>query len=574
VRLADELFSPSRAPASEATSLSDLFVASARMYGSRPALWVDGRTLAYAELYDGAARLAGAIQEACPRNAAREQGRCGLMVNRTPTAYAAVLGALMAGSAYVPLNPKLPRERLRKVLSSSAVDTLIVDHRSHRAAMELLESIPRSLTVILPDASTAEAATLASGHRYIASSDIERMPAADPAVFSQQDIAYIMFTSGSTGAPKGVPISHGNALAYVRNAVRRYSPCPEDRFSQLFDFSFDLSVHDMFVGWAAGSCVYCAPEGSLLGLGDFIRHCELTFWFSVPSTAAFMRRLRMLKPGSYPTLRYSLFCGEVLPTDLARAWQDAAPQSLLENLYGPTETTVAITVFRLPAKHQGALEGLTTAPIGVPLPGQQAVIVDECGTPVPDGEPGELCLGGSQVASGYWRAPEQTAARFQPPRIPAALQMRWYRTGDRARMTREHGLVFLGRVDRQAKIRGHRVELLEVENAMRIAAETETVAAVPWPVGEDGLATGIIGFIAGSSKSGGEIIAHCRDILPDFMTPSLVHRLDHWPININGKTDYQALATRLEKLDVGPGQPSRNDPHQHPGDAENRRPPH
>jgi D-alanine--poly(phosphoribitol) ligase subunit 1 len=535
----------------QAKSLFDLFLDSRRSHGDRPALWVEGSVLTYAELYQATARLAGAIRMARGRQDPGRPCQCGLLVNRTPTAYTAVLASLMVGSTYVPLNPQFPRDRLRDTLLSSAVDTLIVDHHSAAAAGPLLESVPRPLTVLLPDAAGPAWSLRGSRHQYFAQADIERAPpAATISDYSTETGAYLLFTSGSTGKPKGVLINNGNALAYIENARRRYQPGPDDRFSQLFDFSFDLSVHDMFLAWSSGACVYCVPEGKLIGLSDFIRRCRLTFWFSVPSTAAFMRQLRMLKPGSYPTLRWSLFCGEALPMGLAAAWQDAAPNSIVENLYGPTEATVAFTAYRLPKERRPELNALPTVPIGMPLSGQKIMVVNDHGEPLAAGQAGELVLGGSQVAAGYWHAPDQTAARFQPPRHVSADGTRWYRTGDRVVMSSEHGLLFLGRIDRQAKIRGHRVELLEVENTMRLAAGTDTVAAIPWPIGEDGLAVGLVGFVAGSQMIPAEIIEACRSSLPEYMVPSQIRCITNWPLNGNGKTDYVSLTGLLHNGDV------------------------
>jgi amino acid adenylation domain-containing protein len=548
---------PTSARSSQARSLFDLFAASRDAHGRQPALWVDGSLLTYAELHDAAARLAGAVRMARDGDGASEAGanksrQCGLLVNRTATAYAAVLASLMTGSAYVPLNPQFPPDRLRHMLLSSAIDTVVVDRASATAAGPLLESVARPLNVLVADAVSPQWPMRGPRHRYLGRADIERAAPAGPiADRSREDGAYLLFTSGSTGTPKGVLISNDNALAYIMNASRRYRPTPDDRFSQLFDFSFDLSVHDMFLAWSAGACLYCAPEGSLIGMGDFIRRCGLTFWFSVPSTAAFMRRVRMLKPGSFPSLRWSLFCGEALPTGLAASWQEAAPNSTVENLYGPTEATIAFTAYRLPRPRPLELDAMPTAPIGMPLTGQQAMIIDEEGELARAGEPGELCLGGSQVAAGYWHAPEQTAARFKPPAGEDAAATRWYRTGDRAVMHREHGLVFLGRMDRQAKIRGHRVELMEVEHALRLAAATDSVAAIPWPLDADGLALGLVGFVAGSQSTAAEILACCRERLPDYMVPSHIHRVTSWPLNANGKTDYAALTSVLRDDHAG-----------------------
>ena len=373
------------------------------------------------------------------------------------------------------------------------------------------------MTVLLPDIRRSRKQWFARAprHRYITAADIGRAAPASPAPESAADAgAYLLFTSGSTGTPKGV-LDQPQQRAGLRQERHRALPAGSGGSVQpgvRFLLRPVGARHVRRLG--AGACLYCAPEGSLAGTGEFIRRCGLTFWLSVPATAAFMRQVRMLKPGSYPTLRWSLFCGEALPMALARAWQDAAPNSIVENLYGPTEATVAFTTYRLPKERSAELDALQTVPIGLPLQDQQVMVVDEDGKPLPDGEAGELCLGGSQVAGGYWRAADQTAERFRAPLCAEAAGMRWYRTGDLAVMSKEHGLVFRGRIDRQTKIRGYRVELMEVENAMRVAAGTDTVGAVPWPLGDGGLATGIVGFVCGSQKSAEEIIDGCRGTLP------------------------------------------------------------
>jgi amino acid adenylation domain-containing protein len=532
----------------EPTTLVDLFVASRRDFGGRPALWVDGCTVTYSELDDAARRLSTVIREARGRNIAASQLQCGLLVGKSQAAYIGVLASLMAGSAYVPLNTKFPPARLHQIIGASAIDTIIVDRRSIATLRPLIECFPRPLTVLLPDCTSAsELGALPAGHRIVARPEIESTLPAAPAVgVVPEDGAYLLFTSGSTGAPKGVLVSHGNAMAYIANTFSRYRPCPDDRFSQLFEFSFDLSVHDMFLAWSAGACLCAAPEGNLAGLSSYIRKSELTFWFSVPSAAAYMRQLRMLAPGSFPKLRWSLFCGEPLSVSLASAWQEAAPNSAVENLYGPTEATVAFTAYRLPLNSVTRLRRLQTVPIGLPLPGQSVVILDEMGGPAEDGCAGELYLAGSQVAEGYWRAPEETVARFQPPLCSAgATKERWYRTGDRAVMTKAHGLIFLGRIDRQTKINGHRIELLEVESAVRTAAGTDMVAAFAWPSAEGRLATRIACFVSRAMNSAGEIISHCREQLPTYMVPDRIFDLVDWPLTASGKTDYQALAALL-----------------------------
>jgi D-alanine--poly(phosphoribitol) ligase subunit 1 len=525
-------------------TLYELFRTSADRYGARPAIWVDGCSFSYAELDESARQLAGAIV-ATQTNLQQEQ--CALLVDRTATAYAGVLASLLAGLAYVPLNPRLPPEKMVELMTLSESDAVVVDERCLAASERMLSLCGRPLTVLLPDCDKLPSwASGRTGHRFLCRSDIERATLPDTCVSSDTNRgAYLLFTFGSTGAPKGVRIDHANALAYMRNVKERYRPSPEDRFSQCFDLAFDVSVHDMFLCWSAGACLYCVPHAAKFAARNFIRGHELTFWFSVPSTAALMSRMHMLRPGEFPTLRWSLFCGEALPMRLAREWQYAAPNAIVENLYGPTEATVAFTVYRLTDPGDAAVEEHDIVPIGVPLPGQQIEVIDSEGRILPDGEIGELCLGGSQVAKGYWHLPDTTAERFAPPKGASASE-RWYRTGDLVHKTINDGLIFHGRADRQVKIRGHRIELQEIETVIRAISGSEMVAVVPWPVMENGLPLGLVGLINSPQMTTSAVLQECRRKLPDYMIPSELHELHERPLNANGKTDYRALRSILE----------------------------
>jgi amino acid adenylation domain-containing protein len=361
---------------------------------------------------------------------------------------------------------------------------------------------------------------------------------------SPDAIAYLLFTSGSTGEPKGVPISHANVRAYIRHICDRFQVNEHDRFSQMFDLTFDLSVHDMFVCWERGACLYSVPETSLMAPAKFVKdHC-LTMWFSVPSAIGLMAKMGMLKPRVFPSLRVSLFCGEPLPSVYASAWQEAAPNSVIENLYGPTETTIAITSYRWDPESSPSACVNGIVPIGWVFDGQQACVIDHERNPVPIGERGELCLSGSQVTRGYWENPRKTAEQLV--RLRSFGERVWYRTGDLVRQDQSGCFYYLGRIDHQVKIRGYRVELQEVEFVLRKASGSGQVAAVAWPVRE-GIAEGIVAFIGGRLQcDANAIVRYCREALPDYMVPRQIHVLDALPLNENGKLDRFKLIKMLE----------------------------
>ncbi len=418
-----------------AVTLAALFQLSATLHADRPAVWVDGNFVSYGALHTMAARIARGLVDGGYSDGG---ARCAILGNRGLIDFAGIVGALLARCAYVPLNVRHPSQRLVEVMRDAEANALVVDCNHLDQARSVLEAVPQSVLVILPDSPSApEWAANMTRHRFLCHGDMSRTDTHGFGPGDPNDGAYLLFTSGSTGAPKGVLVRNRNVMPYLRSVAARYAPSPEDRCTQLFDLTFDLSVHDMFLCWGAGATLFRIPDNARFAPREFVRRHALTMWFSVPSTAAMMLGLRALRPGDFPSLRLGLFCGEALPKRLAIAWAAAAPKAVIENLYGPTEATIALTGFRLP-RDERAWDALPeVVPIGEPLPEQDAIPVDPFGQPASDGEEGELCLAGSQVTDGYWRRPDFTRQRF--------VRFDWddrnlvTRTGDRARRTRDHG---------------------------------------------------------------------------------------------------------------------------------------
>ena len=508
--------------------LGTALVASARRHAERPALWARGTRLTYRELFERAAGWAAAMRAA---GLARGERVC-VLSNRSATAYAGILAALLAGATYVPLNARFPRERNRAIFAAADPAALILDDENRVHLDSLLGDGPRAPLVVAPESGPLPAST---GRRVLTASDLPGVAlekfdgGADP-----NAPAYLLFTSGTTGVPKGVPIDHRNVAAYM-SAMHRLLPLgAEDRVLQSSDLTFDQSVHDMFLTWLSGAELYATPPDASIMAPRFIAEFGLTACHFVPSiaTRAFDRGL--LKPGGMPTLRYTAFGGEALPVAIVRPWAEAAPNSAIFNFYGPTEGTVYFSSYRLDPDRP---LDMAVAPVGRPLGEQRIALFDGDGREVAKGETGEIHLAGSQLMRGYWRAPDLDAAKFTE-----IGGVRWYKTGDLGRIVDDYGIVFAGRVDRQAKIRGYRVELQEIEGAVRKVSAREQVAVIAWPPSDNGVADTCIAFVVAPEGDADAVRAGCRAVLPSYMVPSDVLFVAELPLNQNGKVDYAALS--------------------------------
>jgi amino acid adenylation domain-containing protein len=526
---------------SDGRSLRSAFLQHASKRPDAPAVVVRGVTRSYAELETTARRWANAI---IGIGRSRPE-RVGVFAYRSEVSYCGTLAALFSGATFVPLNPTFPDSKTASMIRQADLDAIIVDKicASHLPAVLAGISAP---PLLMPEFDSAGLPGVDT--RILKKTDLDSQPPVSqmpPLV--PDDVAYLLFTSGSTGDPKGVPVTHGNAVYFMDVMTERYGIRPDDRFSQTFDQTFDLSVFDLFIAWSSGACVYSASTVELLDPRRFVNRNELTVWFSVPSVAAHMMRRNTLLPGTMPSLRWSLFCGEPLPRRSAEAWQAAAPNSVLENLYGPTELTIACLVHRWDPDGSPQLCQNDLVPIGRPYPGLGVTVIGEDLQPARDGEVGELCVAGPQTTPGYWRDSAKTAQRYIELPISSHQSRRFYRTGDRVVRLEGGEYIFCGRMDDQIKVLGHRVEVGEIEAALRAQAGVEHAVAFGWPI-VDGAAQGIVAMASGEGLDSGTLIEQAKQALPPYAVPARVFILPEMPLNANGKINRRALRERLAEM--------------------------
>lgn len=532
---------PALAAVGESAPLHLGFLRSAERFPDRPALEAGGETLTYKDLSQRAHAIAATLQRFTPAGGLPITA---VFAYRTPTAFAGILGTLLRGHGYVALNPTFPPERSRVMLRQADVRAVVVDHTAAEQLDELLESFEEPFLILLPEHD--DVAALRDRwpqHVVLGADQLVADPEWEPLPVDSDAIAYLMFTSGSTGTPKGVQVPHRHIRRYVELMADRWQVGETDRLSQTFDMTFDLSVNDMFVAWERGACLCCLPRNALMKPGKFIRERELSVWFAVPSVGLLMKRFGMLKPNSYPTLRLVLFCGEPLPDEIAAAWAEAAPNADVENVYGPTEVTIACAAYRWNSSTSAAESEFGVVPIGWMFPGMRAFVADPSLREVPPGEVGELLVSGPQVTPGYWRDPARSEEVFIS--LPGEEEV-YYRTGDRVR--RPHGdgpMTYLGRVDFQVKISGHRVELGEIEAVLRELTGSSEVVALGWPRTDTGY-SGVAAFVGAERIDVSRIREAMLARLPDYMVPREIRAIDEFPLNVNGKFDRKALLELLE----------------------------
>ena len=457
-----------------------------------------------------------------------------IMGSKSFYTHAAICGTIIAGSYYIPLNEIFPLERNMNIIKLSNAKILLLDYTDFAHYDDILNNI-HNYNIICPEEHYEYLSSKFTNHNFYTPKDYNnKLLDAE-----KDDAVYMLYTSGSTGVPKGIKISNLNISSYIQAFIKRNSITNQDKLMQMNDLTFDLSIHSIFLSFICGACLYIPDSNNKINPNKFIISHKITHILMVPSTLAIMKKLRLLKSNVFQSVKYIGFCGETLPFDNALLIAKAAPNAKLENIYGPTEATIACTYFEFNKNTKELTEYTGSMPIGKAYDGMEVFLIDENLNIINTGI-GQIVLSGRQLAKGYVNNETQTKEKFIKINNKDC-----YLTGDLGRWVNGE-LVFLGRNDAQVQIRGYRVEIYEIENAISKIENIVSNAVIPTPV-NGSTYENLTAFITSKgSIDTNQIKAVLAQKLPDYMVPNTYIVLDNMPLNSNGKIDRNQLKNMLQ----------------------------
>jgi len=431
--------------------------------------------------------------------------------------YASIYALWFSGLCFLPINPLFPASRNESVLNQTSIRFIL-------SSKQTPESIPEN-----------------TGIQFYSTNKLPQQPLdlSLPAI-SDEDLMYILFTSGSTGVPKGVPINRRN-LNHFMDAffANDYSMNEDDKFLQMFDFTFDVSVQCYVLPLCIGASIHTVPleEIKSFSIYKILEKHQITVAKMVPSVIAFLRPY--FPKIKLPHLKYSLFSGEALYHEIVAEWAKCVPNAIIQNYYGPTEATIDCLYFTWEPNIQSdkIYNGVVT--IGKPFGDTKALVLGHDGLVITDDSKGELCVSGNQVTTGYLNLPDKNKTSFITLKYDGE-DCRFYRTGDLVCKDRDGDYLYCGRIDHQVQVQGYRVELGELENKAKLITGNIQIAAVAKEKTPGNMQLFL--FLENCSIENNQIISHLQEVLPFYMQPAKIIRMESFPLTASGKINRNQLA--------------------------------
>ncbi|MDN5214202.1 amino acid adenylation domain-containing protein [Fulvivirgaceae bacterium BMA12] len=518
--------------------LQQLLIDSAKSHPAKDAVVFGNDKVTYGELEDKTNRLANFLVD----NGVEPGDRVGIYLNKSAESIISIFSILKANAVYVPLDPQAPSARISYIIENCQIKCLLTSSEKANKLPEVLAVAPVVEMVVVTDS------------RNEISPDIDRKlvlweqvladgNAGSPTIKSiSTDLAYILYTSGSTGNPKGVMISHLNALTFINWVVAYLKVNGEDIFSNHAPLHFDLSILDIFCCIKVGGTLCPVPETLSIfpsRLSKWIQDHRISVWYSVPSILSMMVMHGQLDQRDFSNMRMIIFAGEVFPVKYLRELMNLVPGKEYINLYGPTETNV-ITYYRTRAIPEGQSQPI---PIGKCCENSDVFAVTKEGKIVTrPGEEGELMGRGTCVAQGYWGDPDRTSKVFVPNTFQPNFQEKIYKTGDLVTLNEDDDYIYVGRVDHMIKSRGYRIEIGEIEAALYTHPMISEAAVIAIP--DDLISNRIKAVITlkeGQSLEAGDVRVFCAEKIPKYMVPEIIEFRQSLPKTSTGKIDKPTL---------------------------------
>lgn len=490
-----------------------------------------GATVTYAALEQRANRIANLLL----RLGCRPNSRVVVFTGKHADQYAGMLGTLKAGGCWVPFTNAFPEERCRTLVESLRPCVVIVDPTTFDAALTMRAAGSERYPILLLGGE-AEGSDI-FGETAIADASDARPQVTDA---TADDLAYIIFTSGSTGTPKGVMVRHRNTAHFLERCPALFEIPEGRRFAHFSDLTFDPSIFDLFHAWATGGTVVPFNRRRYrIDPGLFLREQAIDVLFCVPTAITTLAESGQIGRPEFASIRHLLLTGEPVPPGLVQQWYAAYPDSTLFNMYGTTETAIISHCYRIPRD----LDPTVPVPVGYAIDGMRVRLLND-DEAADNGEAGESVVSGPQLSPGYWDNPFQTAAAFVPDPLDSLVPTTVYRTGDRLRRDPDGLCHYVGRVDHQVKVRGHRVEPGEIEAALIRCDGVQEAAIVAVSPRQRAGDTRLVAFVkldeGGNAEAVHKIVGRT---LPAWMVPSAtLPVLQDFPRNLNGKIDRVALS--------------------------------